>query len=197
MSTDYGGIWSATNPEFDTIPTVNDDHKSAAHAGSGGGVLENNILASPTQHLSPINILKNEYLMLDDICPPTVLKICGTDFLDHILITAIEYNYLRFTISNNEKSQEIKSESDNIASNNDYKSAFYIDFDGEISKKKNLKFDFVFASTIDNKFIYFDYEILNLIFDKFLSIIYKESDYFTDFNKENLIMKKDCRLNLL
>lgn len=40
MPTDYGGTWSATNPELDTAPTVNNSHRSAAHAGSGGGVLE-------------------------------------------------------------------------------------------------------------------------------------------------------------
>jgi hypothetical protein len=172
MPTNYGGTWSATNPELDTAPTLNNSHRSAAHAGSGGGVLENNVLASPIQHLSPIlacsggNILKNEYLVLDNIYPPITLKICGTDSLDHIFTTAIEYSYPRLTTPNNEKSQETKSEPDNTVSNNDYRSAFHISSNDEISKKKNLEFDPVPASTIDSKFAYFNSEILNLILDR-------------------------------
>jgi hypothetical protein len=51
MSAEYGGTRSATsdnamskgtNPEVDTVPTVNHDHESTAHAGFDGKVLEKN-----------------------------------------------------------------------------------------------------------------------------------------------------------
>ncbi len=44
----YGGIWSAINPELDTAFILNNSHRSAAYVGSGDRVLENNVLTSPT-----------------------------------------------------------------------------------------------------------------------------------------------------
>jgi hypothetical protein len=92
--------------ELDTAPTVNNSHRSAAHAASGGGVLEkidpfDTVLASPTKHLSPIlacsggNMLKNE-----DVSPPT-LEIFGTGSLDHVLTMDTGYSYLRPKTPNN------------------------------------------------------------------------------------------------
>jgi hypothetical protein len=178
---------------------VNNNHGSAIHTDSGDEILENNVLISPIQYLSPIlaysggNNLKNEYLMLDDIYPPTTLEICGTDSLDHILITA---SYPRSTTPNNEKSQETEPEPDDTVSNSDYKSAFHIGFGGKTSEKENLEFGPVPASTIDSKFTYSRGEILNFVFDKSPPAIHKKSGHPTDSNRENLTMKEDCRLNL-
>jgi hypothetical protein len=60
MSAEYGGTRSATsdavskgtNPVFDTVPTVNNNHGSAAHAGFNGEVLEKHNLKLDTIPIS-------------------------------------------------------------------------------------------------------------------------------------------------
>jgi len=81
--------------------------------------------------------------MLDDIYLLITLKICGTDSLNYIFITATEYSYPRPTIPNNEESQETESESDDTASNNDYGSAFHAGSGGEISEKEDFREDLI------------------------------------------------------
>ncbi len=170
MPTDYGGTWSAINPELDTVPTVNNSHRSAAYAGSGGGVLEKNDPLD-IKYLFPIlacsggNILKNESLVLDDVFPLTTLEIFGTD---------TGYSYLRPTTPNNEESQKTESEPDDTAGSG-----------GEISEKEDLEL------------LYPDSEILDSVLDGVSSpAIYKESGHPTGSNREDLTVGEDGRLGL-
>jgi hypothetical protein len=95
MSAEYGGTRSATsdnavskgtNPVFDTVPTVNNDHGSAAHAGFDGEILEkidlklDTVPVSATDHQSAIlacsggEIWKDRFPVLDGVSPLTIHK---------------------------------------------------------------------------------------------------------------------------
>jgi hypothetical protein len=86
MSTEYGGTRSVTsdnavakgtNPVFNTVPTVNNDHGSAAHAGFDGeeknDLKLDTVPISAIDHQSAILACSDRFPVLDSISPLTIL----------------------------------------------------------------------------------------------------------------------------
>ncbi len=87
ISAEYGGTRFATSDAVskgtNPVPTVNNDHGSAAHTGFDGEILEKNdlkldiVLISVTDHQFAILVYSDRFPVLDGISPLTIHKESG------------------------------------------------------------------------------------------------------------------------